>query len=260
MRLIFVRHAEPIYETDTLTEKGWREAELLSERICKWNVTDFYCSPLGRAQDTASCTLKKMNRTAVTYDWLREFSYPVKNPITGNSSGPWDFVPSFWTSQPLFHDAAHWTQADVCKTNPEVEKQFRHICEETDRLLASYGYTRDGYFYRAPENHGYHMVKTPEPMDTKGMQALPDVGDPCVVIFAHFGVICIILSHLFNISFELLAHSIILPTASVSILSTEERWNDEAYFRAQCLGDISHLYIGSEFPSDAGSFVKLFRG
>ena len=69
MRLIFVRHGEPDYVNDTLTEKGWREAELLAERISKWNVTKFYCSPLGRARDTASCTLKKMNRTAQTIDW-----------------------------------------------------------------------------------------------------------------------------------------------------------------------------------------------
>lgn len=61
MRLIFIRHGEPDYVNDTLTEKGWREAELLAERISKWNVTEFYCSPLGRAKDTASCTLKKMN-------------------------------------------------------------------------------------------------------------------------------------------------------------------------------------------------------
>ena len=56
MKLIFIRHGEPNYEIDSLTEKGWREAELLSKRTVKWNVTDFYCSPLGRAKDTASYT------------------------------------------------------------------------------------------------------------------------------------------------------------------------------------------------------------
>ena len=46
MKIIFIRHGEPNYEIDSLTEKGWREAELLSKRTAKWNVTDFYCSPL----------------------------------------------------------------------------------------------------------------------------------------------------------------------------------------------------------------------
>ena len=36
MRLIFIRHAEPDYEHDSLTEKGWREAKLLAVRTKSW--------------------------------------------------------------------------------------------------------------------------------------------------------------------------------------------------------------------------------
>ena len=32
MRLIFIRHGDPDYVHDTLTEKGKREAELLAQR------------------------------------------------------------------------------------------------------------------------------------------------------------------------------------------------------------------------------------
>ena len=77
MKIIFIRHGEPNYEIDSLTEKGWREAELLSKRTAKWNVTDFYCSPLGRAKDTASFTLKNAGREAEILPWLREFDAPV---------------------------------------------------------------------------------------------------------------------------------------------------------------------------------------
>lgn len=35
MKIIFIRHAEPDYTIDSLTEKGRREAELLSERASK---------------------------------------------------------------------------------------------------------------------------------------------------------------------------------------------------------------------------------
>ncbi len=44
MRIIFIRHGDPDYKNDTLTEKGWREAKLLAERVCKWPVKEFYCS------------------------------------------------------------------------------------------------------------------------------------------------------------------------------------------------------------------------
>lgn len=58
MKLIIIRHGDPDYTVDSLTPTGWKEAELLSERISGMNIKDFYVSPLGRARDTASCTLE----------------------------------------------------------------------------------------------------------------------------------------------------------------------------------------------------------
>ena len=46
MRLIFIRHGEPDYEHDSLTEKGWREAKLLAARTKDWHVDDFYVSSM----------------------------------------------------------------------------------------------------------------------------------------------------------------------------------------------------------------------
>ena len=59
MKLLIVRHGDPDYSIDSLTEKGWREAELLSKKLSKLDIKDFYVSTMGRAKDTASCTLKK---------------------------------------------------------------------------------------------------------------------------------------------------------------------------------------------------------
>ena len=75
MKLLFIRHGDPDYTIDSLTEKGWKEAEFLSEKIAALDVRDFYVSPLGRAKDTASCTLKKNGRTATECKWLRESSW-----------------------------------------------------------------------------------------------------------------------------------------------------------------------------------------
>lgn len=73
MKLLIIRHGDPDYEKDSLTKTGWREAELLANRLKTMDIAAFYVSPLGRAQDTASCTLKAMHRTAETLDWLQEF-------------------------------------------------------------------------------------------------------------------------------------------------------------------------------------------
>ena len=64
MKLVIIRHGDPDYAIDSLTEKGWREAKCLAERMEKMDIKEFYVSPLGRAKDTASCTLKRMNRSA----------------------------------------------------------------------------------------------------------------------------------------------------------------------------------------------------
>ena len=46
MKLVIVRHGDPDYSIDSLTEKGWKEAEYLSERLSKLEVKDFYVSHL----------------------------------------------------------------------------------------------------------------------------------------------------------------------------------------------------------------------
>ena len=90
MKLLFIRHGEPDYVHDTLTEKGWREAQ-------------YYVSPLGRAQDTARPTLERTGRTAVTLDWLREFTGRVRKPnLPGQDSIAWDWLPQDWTADERF--------------------------------------------------------------------------------------------------------------------------------------------------------------
>lgn len=102
MRIIFIRHGDPDYVHDSLTEKGMREAKLLADRVVNWSVTDFYCSPLGRAQKTASYSLERLHRQATTYEWMKEFSYDVDDPVTGRHGVPWDFMPEYWTEQAAF--------------------------------------------------------------------------------------------------------------------------------------------------------------
>ena len=38
MKLIIIRHGDPDYEHDSLTQKGVREAQLLSDRISQLDV------------------------------------------------------------------------------------------------------------------------------------------------------------------------------------------------------------------------------
>ena len=66
MRLLFIRHGEPDYEKDSLTPKGFREAEYLAEYLAGEKIDYCYVSPLGRAKDTALPTLQKKRMQAET--------------------------------------------------------------------------------------------------------------------------------------------------------------------------------------------------
>ena len=94
MRILLIRHAEPDYIVDSLTPKGRVEAELLSRRLVRYDIRDFYVSPLGRAKDTAACTLDKLGRKAEILPWLREFHGSYPDPETGKRrTVAWDVKP-----------------------------------------------------------------------------------------------------------------------------------------------------------------------
>ena len=40
MKLLIVRHGDPDYTIDSLTEKGWREARYLAQKLSKLEIKD----------------------------------------------------------------------------------------------------------------------------------------------------------------------------------------------------------------------------
>lgn len=249
MRIIFIRHGDPDYKNDTLTEKGWREAKLLAKRVSQWPVKEFYCSPLGRAKDTASFSLEKMGRKAVIYDWLREFTYLITDPTTGRYGVPWDFMPSYWTKDPLFYEKDHWHEAPVYQQNDEIKPRYDEVCHGIDGILSDYGYIRDGNIYRT---------------DTSSIGDISEgktynYCDDTIVIFCHLGVTCVMLSHLLGIAPTLLWQNFFLAPTSVTIVTSEERMPGTAYFRVQAMGDTTHLHDGKEPISPMGLFAEPFH-
>ena len=254
MRLILIRHGEPDYEHDTLTEKGWREAACLAQRVKKWDVTDFYVSPLGRARDTAAPSLKLLGRQAQVLDWLHEYRARICKPIEIGGSGkalsnPWDFFPAYWTKQEELFDQDKWMDVPIMKSgNGDVRAIYEEACQGLDSLLESYGYRRREKIYCLTEERLSKGIVSGGPEDDT------------VVMFCHLGIICVMLSHLMNVAFPPLVHSLFLAPTSVTVLCTEEREPGMAYFRCQATGDTAHLKAGGEPVSRAGYFAEPFQG
>lgn len=93
MRILIIRHGDPDYEKDSLTQRGGTRPSFLRTNG-KTDVTAFYVSPLGRAQDTASVTLKRLGRSAKLIIGSGNFTrrYMTKDK---KLRGPWDLMPSF---------------------------------------------------------------------------------------------------------------------------------------------------------------------
>ena len=235
MRLLIIRHADPDYENDSLTKKGWKEAELLADRLAALPISDFYVSTLGRARDTASLTLKKMGKSAMPCDWLREFPHLIERPDRpGQISIPWDWLPQDWTDTNAFFGTDTWQDDQVLQQGHVYEK-YLEITEEFDRVLASHGYERNGRYYEA-------------------VRPNRDI----LAFFCHFGLECVLLSHLMNISPMLLWHHTVAAPSSVTSLYTEECRPGKAIFRMNCYGDTSHLYTGNEPPAFAARFCETW--
>lgn len=235
MKILLIRHGEPDYERDSLTPKGFREAEILANRLCREPADAYYVSPLGRARDTARPTLERLGRRAETLDWLQEFRARIVDPRTGEKRIIWDLMPQYWTRSAACLDRERWLQDPLVQTG-DSEIVYRETVEGLDRLLHQHGYDREGMLYKTRCN----SRKT-------------------LVLFCHFGISCMILSHLLGISPMILLHGLITPPTSVTTLITEERLPGEVWFRLTGLGDVTHLHEAGEPVALSGRFGECYE-
>ena len=138
MRLFIIRHGDPDYAHDSLTEKGLREAEALAEWFADVRLDEIFASPLGRAQMTAAPTaaqngmeVKILPFTAESMDYMASFSaqddigytYSVKGGVSDYRDGSGRFE--------------------------ERSATLAEMIKGSDEFLAGYGMERRGGIYRA---------------------------------------------------------------------------------------------------------------
>ena len=235
MKILIIRHGDPDYSIDSLTNKGKIEAELLSDRIAPLNISHYYVSPQGRAQLTAKYTLDKCNRRAETLDWLHEFDRNLIRSEDGSLRIAWDMLPKSWTTVPDYYDKNKWTDVPVMSDAKMIDG-INYVQNGFDSLLLKHGYQRCDNYYKA--------IRPNE--DT-------------IALFCHFGVQCVIIGHLLGISPMVLWHGFMAAPSSVTTICSEERREGIAFFRITSFGDISHLYSNNEEPAFAGRFCEMYR-
>lgn len=226
MKILIIRHGDPDYSVDSLTEKGFREADLLSERLCKIPIDDFYCSPLGRAMATAEPTLQTFGKTAEILDWLQEFRGRITSPFTGEERISWDLPPSLWCNDATCYGKDDWSSSDIL-SGGTAKKIYDETTAGMDALLSRYGWKKDGMAYLGGE-------------------------DKTIALFCHFGLGITIVAYLLGISPIVAQNNFFLAPTSVTTLVTETDKKGYSHFRAIGVSDISHLYAANEPMSLSG--------
>ena len=234
MHLLFIRHGDPDYEHDSLTEAGEREAAALADYMVRQKVDYAYVSPLGRAQKTAAYTLSRTDWPRATLPWLREFDAFIHRPDREKLSIPWDWLPEDWTKEPLYYDPDQWWTTSVMREG-HVKEMYDQVAEGLDAVLKRHGYVRSGRVYEA-QNPSHETI----------------------AFFCHFGVTCVMLSHLLGISPMPLWHGMAAPPSSISSLYTEERREGIASFRMNYFGATPHLLLSGTPVSKHARFCECF--
>lgn len=238
MKLILIRHADPDYPNDNLTEKGLRQASLLGPYLkSKYpEIKGFYCSTLRRARLTAESIVKAYGQEPEYLEWLREFDPRIWRPDDAQKMHIcWDWLPEDWAKDDNFLSLSKWTKNGRIASS-EAEIRYNEVSEKFDAILKDHGYERDGRLYKV--NEGNHDV---------------------LLFVCHFGVASVILSHLLSISPMLLWHGTCMLPSSFTVLQSEERREGTAYFRATQIGAIPHLEKAEEKETFHAMFCECFQ-
>ncbi len=220
MKIILIRHGDPNYEKDCITELGHKQVKVAAQRLLKEEIDEVYSSPLGRARQTAQAFLDASGIADMTIlDFMQEIRFGQEGALYDNKWNPWlgvyalisegkDLQSPEWRNYPVFKDNFATIDADK-------------IAEETDKWLATLGYERQGFYYRCSSQEN---------------------ADKTIAIFCHGGSSAAFMSRVLNQTFAytcgVLMH---FPHTTISVLKFENKPGELILPVIELLNDAGHL-------------------
>jgi broad specificity phosphatase PhoE len=209
MEMLLIRHGDPDYANDTLTERGLVEARQLAANLAEVRIDRIYTSPLGRAQATVAPTAEAKGLAPITQDWLRERAIK-RGPVY-----LWEAPGAMFLHEEALPGPHDWYLESGAM--PEGAEQFAHVRAGFDELMGSLGYAREG--------HGYRVVRPSEER---------------VALFCHKGVIMTMLGDMLHWPLPALFVSLQIHPTGVTWLEMVEE-GTFAHWKALAINDLSHL-------------------
>jgi probable phosphoglycerate mutase len=199
MLFIYIRHGEPIYDPDGLTELGKRQAEDVARHLEVEGVDKIFSSTSNRAIETALPTAKRLNKEITYLDFANE-KHVWENLTVNNAAGKmWLFQSQktieLFHTQELIDLGYKWYEHPQFNNGPFKDEVIR-IQQESDRFFADLGYLNLG-------NGKYKVIKE---------------NNDKVVMFAHQGFGYAFLSLLLNIPYPIFCTHFELGHAEITLV------------------------------------------
>lgn len=224
MIFYYIRHGDPIYDPDSLTELGKKQAEAISKRFEKYGLDEIYASTSMRAQMTAQPICDKLGKEKILLDWANEGRaweyFSAKNE---NGEGRWVFhIESYrkmLNSPEVRAMGEQWYQHPYFAKD-KLEQGVKKFNADVDELFAKLGFVHDH------ENACYHVTKKNKNR---------------VALFAHEGIGKIFLSSVLDIPYPTVATKMELGHSSVTAIYFDENAKT-CYPKLLQWSNDSHLY------------------
>jgi broad specificity phosphatase PhoE len=212
MRLLFIRHADPDYANDTITEVGHEQARRLTDTLVGEKIDEILSSSYGRAMNTASYAAKRFGLEISSQDWLREVNgnYNPGHPGTLGYHG----ADLFADGQPV--NTENWTER--APYGGHTLEHSRNILEGFAAFMAARGYS--------PENLRYRVTK--------------DAEQRTAAIFCHAGSILTLLAEILHIPVPTVYAQFFVDPASVTAVHMETKAG-YGIFRLEYMNSTAHL-------------------
>lgn len=215
MRIIFVRHGEPDYARDCLTDEGLRQAEAAAERLSGEGITRIFSSPNGRAKQTAAATAKRLGLPMTVLDYMHEITWGGPGiPVDGH---PWTLGDWLLEKDNFDFYARDWQQHPWFKGNAATE-DYRRVTARFDALLQSFGYIHDGRRFLCR-----------------------NASAETIALFSHGGSGACALSGLLSLPFPYVACVLPYDFTSVIIVELPVREGEYVHPRLELFNDVAHI-------------------
>ena len=216
MRLIFVRHGDPNYALDQLTELGERQARAVAIRLENEEIDKIYASTMGRAVQTAQATATRLG-LAITerLPFMDEKWTPIHN-FSFTYDHPWA------EADALAEEGVSLFDLDMSKTQwfgaPERLAYDEDMCVAFDGWLSTLGYEREGQYYRCTTEN-----------------------ENVIALFSHGGSSSRVMAHLMNLPYIYFCHMFHLGHTSICIFDFKGAVGDIVTPKARLINDTKHI-------------------